>query len=69
MTRKSILTLFRWFHVNHFTHSFCCSDHSISNRVDRRGHPTHCECGEVTRPLWRREETAESALATSQSDF
>ncbi|XP_053990970.1 uncharacterized protein LOC128883032 isoform X1 [Hylaeus volcanicus] len=27
------------------------SDHSISNRVDRRGHPTHCECGEVTRPL------------------
>ncbi|XP_029660105.1 uncharacterized protein LOC115233685 [Formica exsecta] len=27
------------------------SDHSISNRVDRRGHPTYCECGEVTRPL------------------
>ncbi|XP_011309888.1 protein tipE isoform X1 [Fopius arisanus] len=27
------------------------SDHSISNRVDRRGHPVHCECGEVTRPL------------------
>ncbi|CAL1673259.1 unnamed protein product [Lasius platythorax] len=26
-------------------------DHSISNRVDRRGHPTYCECGEVTRPL------------------
>ncbi|XP_015594484.1 uncharacterized protein LOC107267379 [Cephus cinctus] len=28
------------------------SDHSISNRVDRRGHhPTHCECSDVTRPL------------------
>ncbi|XP_043279395.1 protein tipE isoform X1 [Venturia canescens] len=27
------------------------SDHSISNRVDRRGHPARCECGEVTRPL------------------
>ncbi|XP_015187717.1 PREDICTED: uncharacterized protein LOC107072365 [Polistes dominula] len=29
------------------------SDHSISNRVDRRGYPMHCECecGEVTRPL------------------
>ncbi|XP_046752032.1 protein tipE [Diprion similis] len=27
------------------------SDHSISNRVDRRGHVPHCECGDVTRPL------------------
>ncbi|XP_044590917.1 protein tipE [Cotesia glomerata] len=27
------------------------SDQSISNRVDRRGHHAHCDCGEVTRPL------------------
>ncbi|KAK0097341.1 hypothetical protein PV326_002376 [Microctonus aethiopoides] len=28
------------------------SDHSISNRVERRGHAeVHCECSEVTRPL------------------
>ncbi|XP_003425768.2 protein tipE [Nasonia vitripennis] len=27
------------------------SEHSISTRVERRGHPVHCECGEVMRPL------------------
>ncbi|XP_012280752.1 protein tipE isoform X2 [Orussus abietinus] len=27
------------------------SDHSISNRVDRRGHGAHCECSDGTRPL------------------